>query len=129
MNQPLTKSSLTPAQTRLVRLMQGVNFGRIEDLEVRDGQPVFSPRPRIIQKLKMGADNNARSEAEYDDFRLKHGVVELLEMISRLRDGEVRSIEVRSGLPVTAEIEWAGIPDSSSNSSGLSPAPLSSQKP
>ena len=112
--QPPTKSSLAPAQTRLVELMQAVNFGRIESLHVRDGEPTFSPPPRVIQKLKMGGNNSSRAEAEFSDFRLRHGVVELLEMISRLRDGEVRSIEIRFGLPVTAEIEWAGMTDTTS---------------
>jgi hypothetical protein len=54
----------------------------------------------------MGADNGSRSEIGYSDFRLKQGVIELLEMIARLGDGKVRSIEVRCGLPITAEIEW-----------------------
>ncbi len=114
MNQPNTKSSLTPGQTRLLELMQAVNFGRIESLRIREGEPTFSPPPRVIQKLKMGGDNTSRAEAEFSDFRLKHGVVELLEMISRLGDGEVRSIEIRFGLPVTAEIEWAGTTDGTS---------------
>jgi hypothetical protein len=109
MNEPPTKSSLTPAQTTLVELMQAVNFGRVENLYVRGGEPAFSPAPRVIQKHKMGGDNTSRAEAEFADFRLKHGVIELLELITRLRDGEVRSIEIRFGLPVTAEIEWAEI--------------------
>lgn len=107
MTQPLNKSSLTQTQTRLVELMQSLNFGRLEDLQVHNGEPVFSPPPRIIQRLKMGADNSSRPETGYSDFLLKHGVVELLGIIARLRQGEIRSIEVRGGLPVTAEIEWA----------------------
>jgi hypothetical protein len=106
MNQTNTKSSLTSDQACLVELMQALNFGRIEELQVRGGQPVLYPQPRVIQKVKMGADNAARPELLSADFRLKNGIVELLEMILRLRDGEVMSIEVRSGLPVSAEIEW-----------------------
>jgi hypothetical protein len=106
MNQANSKSSLTPDQARLVELMQALNFGRIEELQVRGGQPVLDPQPRVIQKVKIGADNAARPEFLSVDFRLKNGIVELLEMILRLRDGEVRSIEVRCGLPVSAEIEW-----------------------
>jgi hypothetical protein len=95
-----------PASAQLVELMQAVNFGRIEALVVRGGQPVFDPAPCIIEKVKMGGDNGPRPEIGYTDFRLKGGVVELLELIGRLQDGEVRSIEVRCGLPVSAEIEW-----------------------
>ena len=32
----VTKAALTPAKRRLVELMQEVNYGRIEQLEVRD---------------------------------------------------------------------------------------------
>ena len=106
MNPAITKSSLKPGQARLIELMQALNFGRVEELQVRGGQPFFDPRPRVIQKVKIGADNTARPEFLSADFRLKNGIVELLAMIERLRDGEVRSIEVRCGLPVSAEIEW-----------------------
>ena len=106
MNQPITKSSLTPALARLVELLQALNFGRVEALTIRAGQPVFDPPPRVVQKLKMGADNAPRPEMGYADFRLKDGVIELLQMIARLDNGEIRSIEVRLGLPVSAEIEW-----------------------
>jgi hypothetical protein len=66
-DQLLTKSSLTPESAHLVELMQAVNYGRIEDLVIRDGQPVFEPAPSVIQKVKMGADNGPRPEAVYAD--------------------------------------------------------------
>jgi hypothetical protein len=106
-DQLVTKSSLSPEWARLVELMQAVNFGRIEDLVIRSGQPLFSPAPRVIEKVKIGGDHGPRPEIGYADFRLKGGVVELLELFARLGDGEVRVIEIRSGLPVSAEIEWA----------------------
>jgi hypothetical protein len=106
-DQFVTKSSLAPESAHLVELMQAVNYGRIEDLVIRSGQPVFDPAPRIIEKLKIGGDNGPRPEIGCPDFRLKGGVVELLELLARLGDGEVRLIEIRCGLPVSAEIEWA----------------------
>jgi hypothetical protein len=106
LNQAITKSSLTPGLARLIELLQALNFGRIEGLVVQGGQPVFDPPPRIVQKLKMGADNAPRPEACYADFRLKDGVIELIEVVARVGTGEIRSIEVRCGLPVSVEIEW-----------------------
>jgi hypothetical protein len=105
MNQP-TKSSLSAAQTQLVELLQAVNFGRVEALQVNQGQPSFDPPPRVIQKLKFGGENGPRTEMGYGDFRLKHGVVELLELIGGMEQGEIRSIEIRFGLPCTVELEW-----------------------
>ena len=91
---------------RLVEMMQALNFGRVEKLTIRGGQPVFDPAPQVVQKIKIGADNGPRPEIGYNDFRLKGGIVELLEIIARLQDGEIRTIEVRCGLPVSAEFEW-----------------------
>jgi hypothetical protein len=106
LSQPTNKSSLTPASAKLIELLQTLNFGRIEALKIQAGQPVFDPPPRVIQKLKIGADNAPRPEAGHADFRLKAGVIELLQVIALLDDGEIRSIEVRCGLPVSAEVEW-----------------------
>jgi hypothetical protein len=105
MNQP-TKSSLTTAQTQLVELFQAVNFGRVEALRVRQGQPTFNPPPRVIQKLKFGCENGPRAEINFVDFSLKNGIVELLQLISKIEEGEIRSIEIRFGLPCTVELEW-----------------------
>lgn len=33
-------------------MMQEINFGRIERLIIRDGQPVLDPAPRIIRDIK-----------------------------------------------------------------------------
>jgi len=40
---PITKSSLSEAQIRLVELLQALNFGRIERLRVIRGEPSFDP--------------------------------------------------------------------------------------
>lgn len=105
MSQPVSKSTLSEGQCRLVELLQRLNFGRIENLCVRGGEPVFDPAPRVIQKLKMGGENAARPEANLDDFLLRRSVIEMLEAISKIGDGEVLFIEARYGLPCIVEIE------------------------
>jgi hypothetical protein len=57
------KSSLLESHRRLVELMQQVNFGHFENLVIRNGQPVFSPPPRIIREVKLGGENGPRPEA------------------------------------------------------------------
>jgi hypothetical protein len=106
MKQPSTKSSLSAAQAQLVELFQALNFGRVEALRVSRGQPTFDPPPRVVQKLKFGGENGPRAEIGYGDFRLKHGIVELLELISGIEEGKIISIEVRFGLPCTVELKW-----------------------
>jgi hypothetical protein len=94
------KSSLSTARKRLLETMQKTNFGRIEGLTIAAGEPVFTPPPRIIKDVKLGAaDNQARPELEASDFALKREHVELFENLSRIGNGTVESIEIKSGLP------------------------------
>lgn len=105
MNQPVSKSTLSKGQRDLVELCQQHPFSRIEGLLVRAGLPVLAPPPRVIQKLRMGGDNSARPESTLPDFWLKKQLVDLLETIAELGDGEIRTIEVAHGLPLLVEIE------------------------
>src|SRR5262245_21740499 len=45
MKNGLAKAALPEARKRLVELMQSLNFGRIEDMAVRDGDPVLNHIP------------------------------------------------------------------------------------
>ena len=112
MNELTTKSSLSDSRRRLVELMQRLNFGRIQNLVVRDGEPVFDPAPKVIQKVKIGGENGPRPELSCEDFLLKKQTVELLEAISDLGDGTVLIIDVKHGLPFAVEIELAAAIDS-----------------
>ena len=111
MNELTTKSSLSESHRCLVELMQRLNFGRIEDLTVRGGEPVFEPAPRVIQKVKIGGENGPRTELTFADFLLKMQIIELLEAISGLGEGTVLTIDVKHGLPFAVEIELAASTD------------------
>ena len=105
MNQPITKSSLSNRQQHLLRLLQENPFCRIEGLQVRGGEPEFSPPPILIRKLKMGADNGIRPELAFDDYLLKKQLIDLLTTIEEVGEGEIRSIEIQHGLPLLVEVE------------------------
>ena len=112
MNELTTKSSLSDSHRRLVELMQRLNFGRIQNLVVRDGAPIFfDPAPKVIQKVKIGGENGPRPELSCDDFLLKKQTVELLEAIADLGNGTVLIIDVKHGLPFAVEIELAASVD------------------
>ena len=93
------KSSLSPAARRLIELMQRINFGRIEGLRVRGGQPVFDPPPRVVREVKFGGENGPRAELRATDFALKAQVVELVRGLADLGDGTVDVLEVKHGVP------------------------------
>lgn len=93
------KSSLSSPRRRLVELMQGVRYGRIEGLAVVEGEPVLALPHRVVRKTKLstgGGEAPPRPTAEV----LKAPVVRLLEEFDSLGDGTVESIEIQDGLPV-----------------------------
>lgn len=94
-----SKSSLSPARRRLLELMQSINFGRIENMEVRGGEPVFDPAPHVVREIKLGADNKPRPEVTLADFCLKAQVVDLWEKLDQLGSGTIELLEVKHGLP------------------------------
>lgn len=100
-----TKASLSPLQRRLVEVMQGVNFGRIENLVVEGGEPVLDPPPRVVREVKFGGENGPRPELHARDFALKAQVVQLFEELERMGDGVVESVEIQNGLPFRMKFE------------------------
>lgn len=94
-----SKSSLSAGGARLVELMQDINFGRLERLQIRDAEPVFDPGTEIVRELKIGGENGPRQECQADDFLLKSQVVELFGFFEQFRNGVIDVLEVKHGLP------------------------------
>lgn len=102
----LKRSSLSISQQRLLEVLQRINYGRIEGLQVQGGEPVLSPSPRVVKDIKLGShDDGARPELDYGDFELKREHLELFEHLRRLGSGTVDFIEVKRGLPLRLMIE------------------------
>lgn len=99
MNKPTRWNDLTPNERRLVRLMQRINFGRVQNLVILEGQPIFDPAPRTQRDHKFGGQNGARAEVSLDDYVLKKEVVELFRQLRKLGKGTIVNLEVRAGLP------------------------------
>ncbi|MBP3954803.1 hypothetical protein J8F10_05845 [Gemmata sp. G18] len=100
----LTKRALSPARHHLVELLQRLNFGRIEGLEVRGGEPVLAPMPRVIREHKFAGDNGPRPEAGRPDCRLKSQVADLMHLLDNIGDGTIEVLSVKHGLPFHAEL-------------------------
>ena len=94
-----SKATLPPARARLVELMQEINYGRLEDLVVRDGEPVFDPPPRIVHDVKFCAENSPRPEVGREDFTLKAKVCDLFVQMGAMGNGVIIRLEVQAGLP------------------------------
>ena len=104
---PATKASLSPSRRRLVELMQDVGFGRIEQLHLRNGEPVFDPPPRVVRDVKIGKRNGPHATRGRLDFVLKDAVVELLDLFDEASSTTVARIVVQNGLPCRVELVQA----------------------
>ena len=94
-----TKASLSPVRRRLLKLFQQLNFGRLESLVIRNGEPVLDPLPRRQFEIKFAGENGPRPELDVADFLLKRQVVELFEFFDQLLDGVIDVLEIKHGLP------------------------------
>ena len=98
------KSSLSPPRQRLLELLQELNFGRIEGLRVRAGEPVLDPRPRVTREYKFGADNGPHREAGRFDCQLRNQVLDLMVLLDEVGDGTIAVLSIKHGLPFHAEL-------------------------
>ena len=95
------KHVLAPQEQRLLEVMQAVNFGRIDNIEIKGGRPVVNADWKMIRTIRIGRENGPRPELEKKDFVLKAKQVEIFEHIRSLRDGAKIMVCVQHGLP-----EW-----------------------
>ena len=96
----VTKAALTPARRRLVELMQEINYGRLEGLEVRDWEPVFKPPPQVVRQIVFGKDNGPNAQRAAQGFALKKKMAELFEVFDRERSFLILELVIDNGLPV-----------------------------
>lgn len=98
------KSDLTPARRRLVEVMQRLNFGRLENVVVAEGDPVIDDSVAIVREVKFSGDNGPRPELARPDFALKAQLRELFDQFDALRDFTALSLTVKHGLPFHMEV-------------------------
>ena len=94
----LSLRNLSSNRAGLLRLMQDLQFGRIESLNVARGEPVFDPYPRVVREVKLGMRDGVKATSQ-EDFLLKAEVRELFVELAAIGDGVIDRIEVRHGLP------------------------------
>ena len=101
----IRKSDL-PAECRsFVEDMQRLNFGRYENVPIRDGLPRLDPKPRRIRSLRPGRDNRPRSEAHLDDFVLKEQQADFFRLLDEVGNGVILVLEIKDGMPCHMTVE------------------------
>ena len=85
--------------------MQSVNFGRIEDLVFRLGEPVFDPAPRLIYTVKLSGKNGPRDDVTVADLARYPKVVALFEQLALRGSGIIRKLTIQDAIPDLMDIE------------------------
>lgn len=101
------KMQLSRSRMKLIELMQLVNFGRMKQVHIRLGEPVFDPPPIVIQDLKICGNNHPRLEIHLRDFTLKQAHVELFQHFDEIKNGIIDELEFRCGLPQMLKVNRA----------------------
>lgn len=105
---PASTRDLRPSERRLLNAISALGFGRLEYLQIRNGEPVLDPGPTVVRDVKFGVQSGARPRTTSEDFALKQQVAEFFEYTRSVEVGEIRALEVRHGLPFAMEVELAG---------------------
>ena len=108
MNRPVSTRDLRTTERTFVAEMSSLGFGRFEYLRIEHGDLVLDPGPTVVRDVKFCACDPGTPKMPPADFELKPQVAELFEYIRDVDAGEIRCLEVKSGLPFSMEIEMAG---------------------
>ena len=104
-----TKSDLSPERRSLIERMQALNFGCIRNIEIRGGEPRFTPATTIQRLVRLGGQNQPRPEVALDDFVLKDKIVQLFDTFDQLGEGRILKLTIKAGLPFDMTLEEPAI--------------------
>ena len=93
------------AQKCLTDLISEIHFGVIRNLRIENGQPVFSPAPEIVRKIKFGVRDVRDARPESTKLH-KEQMAELFLVIADIGDGSIESLEIQSGLPFKLNVSY-----------------------
>ena len=96
-------SQQSPAVQHLLNKMRKVGWGRIEELEVRGGEPVNGSQ-KLFRKDKSLCRKYTSSPYRPNEV-LKPHVHSLVEEFKEMQDGIIPLIRIQDGLPLLVELD------------------------
>jgi len=102
---PKSTRDLSASERRFAEAMHDLGFGWFELLRIERGEMVLDPWPTTVRGIKFGSADNVTGKLPPEDFELKAQVAEFFEYVRSVDFGEIRCLDVRHGLPFSAEIE------------------------
>lgn len=115
---PLRTRDLTAQQRSLVDLMREHQFGRLENISIRGGQPILDGNLKVVRLARLGGESGGTKVPHTDEFELKQAVRDLLDELARIQNGTVVRLEFRHGLPCLLETEMAATRDERPDGAG-----------
>ncbi len=99
----MLSSDLSPDERRLLDILRLIQFGSMTDLQIRNGQPVLSPMPRVTCERRM--KGQAPPAEVLRNHELKTQSVEFVRYLHQVRNGTIPLVQVKGGLPFKVELE------------------------
>jgi hypothetical protein len=85
--------------------MNELPFGRFEFLQIEKGELVLDPWPATVRGVRFSPTTPTPSRGPSGEFELKRQVIEFFEYVRAVESGEIRTLEIKHGLPFSMEIE------------------------
>ena len=100
---PRTTNDLTESERAVLKVMSDLWFGRLEHLNVTNGQLEMQGNSAIVREIKLGSKQSDPVRPE--EFELKEEQAEFFALCRSLKRGEIKKVEIRHGLPCSMQIE------------------------
>jgi hypothetical protein len=94
---------LSAQQRSLLEIMREHQFGRVENMPVRAGQPILGRELKVVRVSRLGGESGGTKPPGPDEFELKRAVCDLFDELARLGNGTVVKLEFKRGLPCRLE--------------------------
>ena len=91
----LSTSDLRPSEREFVLAMQTLGFGHFEGVRGVAGQLALDPWPRMLQPVQFGGEEPGAASPPAQ-FQLKRQVVQFVERVRSIQNGEIRTLEVKT---------------------------------
>jgi hypothetical protein len=103
-NPPKSTGDLLPTERTFVTAMQELGFGLFEYLQIRGGELVLNPGPVTVRHIKFGTPAiNGKTSGSTSELRQQ--IAEFFAYVREVDAGEIRTLEIRHGLPFSMEVE------------------------
>ena len=102
----MTFKQLNAGDQNLLKLMQTVDYGRLEQLSICNGHVVATSASRKVRSRKIGTRKKPHHQSRPDgDFLLNEKQTEFFNDIREVPEGYIKVIQIQAGLPISFEIE------------------------